>query len=329
MVRSIRTWLGLAGILAAGVLGGAVSGAQPERSGAATPVNASEDPILRAFVWRAIGPASMGGRVDDIEAVPSDPSVIYVGYATSGVWKTTNMGTTWTPVFDTYPVSSIGDIAIAPSNPDIVYVGTGESNNRQSSTSGNGVYKSVDGGKTFVHVGLEDTHHISRIVVDPKDPNVVYVAAMGHLFGPNRERGLFKTTDGGKTWTNTQFIDEYTGFTDVVMDPRDNRVLYAASYQRQRTPWGFNGGGPGSGIWKTTDAGKSWTKLTGHGLPEAPAMGRIGLAVAPSNPRVVYAQIELVPPPSAGRGRRNPPRRPTRTAAGSGGRTMGGRRGGW
>lgn len=302
MVRRFRVPLGPAGLLAAAFLGGAVLGAQPRPESASRPVNASDDPILREFVWRSIGPASMGGRVDDIEAVPSDPSTIYVGYATGGVWKTTNMGTTWTPIFDDYPVSSIGDIAIAPSNPNIIYVGTGESNNRQSSTSGDGVYKSVDGGKTFTHVGLEDTHHISRIVVDPKDPNVVYVAAMGHLFGPNRERGLFKTTDGGKTWTNTKVIDEYTGFTDVVMDPRDNRVLYAASYQRQRTPWGFNGGGPGSGIWKTTDAGKSWTRLTGHGLPDAPVMGRIGLAVAPSNPRIVYAQIELVPPPSAGRG---------------------------
>jgi photosystem II stability/assembly factor-like uncharacterized protein len=286
LLRSVGGPLGivLAVLLAAGA---AVLAQAPGK-----PVNASDDPFMREFVWRSIGPASMGGRVDDIEASPANPSVIYVGYATAGVWKSTNMGTTWTPIFDEYPVSSIGDIAIAPSNPDILYVGTGESNNRQSTTSGRGVYKSTDAGRTFTAVGLEDTHHISRVVVDPKDPNIVYVAAMGHLFGPNKERGLFKTIDGGKTWTNTSFIDENTGFTEVVMDPANSRVLYAASYQRQRTSWGFNGGGPGSAIWKTIDAGKTWTKLEGNGLPAGP-YGRVGLAVFTANPKTVYAQIEL------------------------------------
>jgi photosystem II stability/assembly factor-like uncharacterized protein len=259
------------------------------------PVNQTDDPILRDFNWRSIGPANMSGRVDDIEAVVGDPSTIYIGFATGGIWKSTNMGTTWTPIFDTYPVSSIGDIAIAPSNPEILYVGSGESNNRQSTTRGDGVYKSTDGGETFVNVGLEDTHHISRVVVDPTDPDVAYVAAMGHLWGPNPERGLFKTTDGGRTWTNTNFVNEYTGFTDVVMDPRNSQVLYAASYQRQRTPWGFNGGGPGSGIWKTTDGGGSWTRLEGNGLPVG-EFGRIGLAVFQSNPDIVYAQIEVPNP---------------------------------
>ncbi|MFC1791023.1 hypothetical protein ACFL0I_00950 [Gemmatimonadota bacterium] len=256
------------------------------------PLNQTDDPILQEFVWRSIGPATMGGRIDDVEALPSDPSTIYLGFATGGIWKTTNMGTTWTPIFDTYPVSSIGDIGVSLSNPDVIYVGSGESNNRQSTTRGNGVYKSTDGGETFVHVGLEETHHISRVVVDPNNPDVAYVAAMGHLWGPNPERGLYKTTNGGSTWTNTNFIDENTGFTDVVMDPRNSQVLYAASYQRQRTPWGFNGGGPGSGIWKTTDGGNNWTRLEGNGLPSG-TLGRIGLDIAGSNPDIVYAQIEV------------------------------------
>ncbi len=269
--------------------------AEAQQGAAGSPVNQSDDPILRAFTWRSIGPANMGGRVDDIEAVVTDPSTIYIGYATGGIWKSVNMGTTWSPIFDTYSVSSIGDIAIAPSNPNILYVGTGESNNRQSTTRGDGVYKSTDGGETFVHVGLSDSHHISRVVVDPSDPDVVYVAAMGHLWGPNQERGLFKTTDGGVTWTNTKYVDENTGFTDVVMDPGNNQVLYAASYQRQRTPWGFNGGGPGSGIWKTTDGGDSWTRLEGGGLPTG-EFGRIGLAVFQADPNIVYAQIEVANP---------------------------------
>jgi photosystem II stability/assembly factor-like uncharacterized protein len=264
-------------------------------------VHQSSDPILREFRYRSIGPASMGGRVDDIEAVESDPFTFYVGFATGGLWKTTNNGTSWTPLFDEQVVSSIGDIAIAPSNPSIVYVGTGEPNNRQSSTIGNGMYKSIDAGRTWTHIGLSDTQSIGRVVVDPKDPNVVYVAAVGHLFGPNKERGLFKTTDGGATWTNTKFIDENTGFIDVAMDPSDSRVLYATSYQRRRVPWGFSGGGPGSGLWKTSDAGKSWTQVAGSGFPEG-TVGRLGVAVSRSKPNVIYAQIEVGPSPGTGAG---------------------------
>ncbi len=265
------------------------------------PINQSDDPILKPFVWRSIGPANMGGRVDDIAVVESDPSIIYIGFATGGIWKTTNNGTTWTPIFDTYPVSSIGDIAIAPSNPDIIYVGTGEPNNRQSSSFGAGVYKSIDGGKSFQEMGLKETQSIGRIVVHPKDPNIAYVAAVGHLFGPNQERGLYKTTDGGKTWTNTKFIDQDTGFTDVAIDPGNPNILYAASYQRRRTPWGFNGGGPGSGLWKTADAGKTWTKLT-SGLPNNPIIGRIGLDLARSKPSTIYASIEVGPSGGTGAG---------------------------
>jgi photosystem II stability/assembly factor-like uncharacterized protein len=264
-------------------------------------VNLSSDPFLRELRYRSIGPAGMGGRVDDIEAVEGDPFTVYVGFATGGLWKTMNNGTTWTPIFDGQPVSSIGDIAIAPSNPGLVYVGTGEPNNRQSSTIGNGMYKSTDAGKTWTHIGLADTQSIGRIVVDPKDPNTVYVAAVGHLFGPNKERGLFKTTDGGTTWTNTKFIDEDTGFSDVAMDPADSRVLYAVSYQRRRVPWGFSGGGPGSGLWKTIDAGKTWTKVSGSGFPDG-ILGRIGVAVSRSKPNVVYAQVEVGPSPGTGAG---------------------------
>ncbi len=211
------TWLGL-GVcaLAAHTL---IAQGPPAVPPLAPPVNQSDDPVLRPFVWRSIGPANMGGRIDDIAVVENDPSTMYIGLATGGVWKTTNNGTTWTSIFDRYPVSSIGDIAIAPSNPDVLYVGTGEPNNRQSSSFGAGVYKSTDAGRSFEYVGLKDTQTIARIVVSPKDPNVVYVAAPGHLFGPNTERGLYKTTDGGRTWTNARFVDENTGFTDVVIDP--------------------------------------------------------------------------------------------------------------
>ena len=281
------------------------------------PINESTDPLLKRFVWRSIGPAVMGGRIDDIAVSEADPATIYLGYATGGIWKTDNNGTTWTPIFDEHPISSIGDIALAPSNPQIVYVGTGEPNNRQSSSFGAGLYKSADGGKTFTYSGLKETQTIARVVVHPKDPNIVYVAAVGHLFGPNPERGVYKSTDGGATWTLSKFIDNDTGFIDMVMHPTNPNVLWAASYQRRRVPWGFNGGGPGSGIWKTTDAGRTWTRVTGSGLPDNPIIGRIGLDISRSKPDVILAQIEVGPsggtgagvnedgslqPPGAGRG---------------------------
>ena len=264
----------------------------PSPSPTPTPINWSTDPMLKRFVWRSIGPASMGGRIDDITAVEQNPYVIYVAFATNGVWKSTNNGTTFQPIFDTYGTNSVGDVAVAPSDPNIVWVGTGEANNRQSSSFGDGIYKSVDAGKTFTKMGLEDSQTIARIVIDPKDANIVYVAVLGHLFGPNKERGVYKTTDGGKTWNNIKFIDEDTGFTDLARDASDSKTLYAASYQRRRTSFGFNGGGPGSGIWKTIDAGKTWKKLEGAGLPEG-LLGRIGLDVSRSNPNIIYAQMEV------------------------------------
>ena len=264
----------------------------PSPSPTPTPVNWSTDPVLKRFVFRSIGPASMGGRIDDIAVPEQNPYTIYIAFATNGVWKSTNNGTTFTPIFETYGTHSVGDIAVAPSDPNIVWVGTGEPNNRQSSSYGDGIYKSTDAGKTFTKMGLEDSQSIGRIVIDPKDPNIVYVAVVGHLFGANKERGVFKTTDGGRTWNNVKFIDEDTGFTDLVMDASDSKTLYAASYQRRRTNYGFNGGGPGSGIWKTVDAGKTWKKLEGGGLPEG-LLGRIGLDVSRSNPNIVYAQMEV------------------------------------
>ena len=225
------------------------------------PVNAATDPMLRGFVFRSIGPATMGGRVDDIEGAIDDPLTVWVGFATGGLWKTTNGGRTWTSMFDAMPNSSIGDIAIAPSDARIVYVGMGEPNNRQSSTIGNGVYVTRDSGGSWTHLGLEDSQSIGRVAIHPKDRNTVYVAAVGHLFGPNEERGLYKTSDGGKTWTKSKFIDADTGFSDVVIDPVNPNNVYAASNQRRRTWWGFNGGGPNSGLWKSTDAGKTWTKF--------------------------------------------------------------------
>ncbi len=255
-------------------------------------VNRSDDPLLRQFRFRSIGPASMGGRIDDLAVVEADPSTIYVGFATGGVWKTTNNGTTWTPIFDTYSVCSIGALAVDQKNPNILWVGTGEANNRQSSSFGDGIYKSTDAGKTFTNVGLRETQSIARIVIDPKDSNIVYVAALGHLFGPNPERGVYKTVDGGRNWVAVKTVDADTGFTDIVIDPVDSKTLYAASYQRRRVPWGFNGGGPGSGVWKTVDAGRTWTRISGNGFPDG-LLGRIGLAVSRSKPNVVYAQIEV------------------------------------
>ncbi len=242
------------------------------------------------MLFRPIGPAIMGGRIDDFAVVENNPHIIYAATASGGLWKTINNGTTWEPLFDNESHSSIGDVTIAPSNPEIVWVGTGEANNRQSSSWGNGVYKSIDGGKTWTNMGLKDSHHIGRIVIHPTNPDIVYVAAAGHLWGANKERGLYKTTDGGKTWINTKFIDEDTGFIDVAMDPEAPDTLYAAAYQRRRTPFGFNGGGPGSGLYKTTDGGASWMRV-GGGLPEGDA-GRIGIDIYRKDPKIVYVTYE-------------------------------------
>src|SRR3954468_9602789 len=213
---------------------------------------AALDPsLLGTLRWRSIGPANTGGRVDDfaIARTPGQPDAIYVATASGGVFKSTNQGTSWTPIFDRVDaMMSIGDVAVAASNPAIVWVGTGEANNRQSSSWGDGVYKSTDAGQTWTRAGLTDTRHIGRIVIDPSNADTVYVAAVGHLWGPNGERGVFRTRDGGQSWTRVLYVDDNTGATDIVIDPQDPQTLYAAMYQRRRKGWGFNGGGPGSGI---------------------------------------------------------------------------------
>jgi photosystem II stability/assembly factor-like uncharacterized protein len=254
---------------------------------AQSPIQSALSPIP----FRQIGPANPGGRIDDIAVVESDPRIMYAATAAGGVLKTVNAGITWTPITDHLPVSSIGDIAIAPSDPSILYIGMGEANNRQSSSWGNGVYKSMDAGKTWVHLGLEETHHIGRIVVHPTNPDIVYVAAGGHLWGPNKERGVYKSTDGGKTWQLTLFVDEDTGATDIAIEPQSPNTLYAAMYQRRRTPWGFNGGGPGSGLYKTIDGGAAWTRLNG-GLPETGDTGRIGIDIYRRDPKIVYVVLD-------------------------------------
>src|SRR3954470_9067630 len=285
-----------AGVFALGLAALGVSGLGAQgrggQAGAPEPlINQSADPLLGSFRFRSICPASMGGRIDDIAVSESDPNIIFVGYAVGRVVKSQNNGVSFEPVFQTYTTASIGDIAIHPRDPNIVYVGTGEPNNRQTASFGDGIYKSTDGGKTFTNIGLKETQTIARIVIDPKNPETIYVASPGHLFGPNPERGVYKTTDGGKTWNLVKFIDNDTGFTDIALDPANSNIIYAASYQRRRSGCCFNGGGPGSGLWKSTDAGKSWTKLTGSGLPTG-TYGRIALDVSRSNPNVVYAQIE-------------------------------------
>lgn len=280
----------------------------PQPPAAPPPINLADDPALAGFRWRSIGPVGQGGRVDDIAVVERDPQVYYVGFATGGIWKTKNNGVTYDRIFDTYSTHSIGDIAIAPSNPDIVYVGTGEANNRQSSSFGDGVYKSTDAGATWTPMGLRETQSIGRVVVHPRNPDVVWLAANGHLFGPNPERGVYKTSDGGKTWRKVLFVDDNTGATDLVISPGNPNVLFAATYTRRRTVWGFASGSAATGIWKSTDGGERWSRVTGGGLPNG-TMGRIGLDISRSNPGVIYAQIEVGPdkepagavrPPQAG-----------------------------
>ena len=202
----------------------------------ATPmINQSGDPLLKGFRLRNIGPASMGGRIHDVEVSESHPSTIYLGYAVGGIWKSENNGTTFAPVFDTYEVASFGDLAIHPTNPNIVYAGSGEANNRQTSSFGGGMYKTTDGGKTWLLQGLRETQSISRVVINPRTPETVYAAVAGPLFGPSPDRGVYKTTDGGRTWNKIKYIDENTGFTDIAIDRSNPNVLYAASYQRRRT----------------------------------------------------------------------------------------------
>ena len=250
------------------------------------------DPATRASMrWRSIGPVNMAGRITDIEAEPGSSTTFYVAGATGGLWKTVNAGTTFFPLWERGPIASLGDLAIAPSDPKVLYLGTGEEDSRNSVAPGYGVYRSGDGGVTWQSVGLERTQHIGRIVVHPRDPNTVWVAALGALWTTNPERGLYKTTDGGRTWKLVKFISDRAGFIDLAMDPRDPNVLYAASWERLRKGSYLKSGGPGSALWKSTDGGETWTEIKGGGFP-ATTKGRISLAIAASRPDVVYAMVE-------------------------------------
>ena len=252
----------------------------------------AKSPYEEAFSrleYRSIGPAIMGGRISDVEGVPGDANVVYVASASGGLWKTTNGGVTWKPIFERQGTLSLGDIALAPSNPDVVWVGTGESNVRNSVSFGDGVYKSTDGGKTWQHMGLKDTEHISAIAINPQNPDIVYIGALGHAFGPNEERGVFMTTDGGKTWTKTLYIDNQHGVADLEIDPTNPNILYAGMWSFERKPWTHRSGDEKGGVYKSIDGGRTWNKLT-NGLPKL--MGCIGVRVAPSNPNVVYVIVE-------------------------------------
>jgi len=297
---------------------------QPEPGSAAATEETSSEPEgirtlraadLKGLSWRSVGPANMSGRVADIAVAPGNPKTFFIAYGTGGLFKTTNNGTTFTPVFDKEATASIGSVAVVDAPPEwhgweeeqteesgdgagdsadkgkakIVWVGTGEGNGRNSSSWGNGVYRSTDGGGKFKHLGLQDTHDIPRIAVDPRDPDVCYVAAMGHLWGPNEQRGLYKTDDGGKTWEALLQVDELTGCCDVVLDPANSDIVYAAMYTRLRKAYSFHGGGPNGGIFRSDDAGRTFKKLT-NGLPAE--TGRIGLDLFHADPRIVYALVE-------------------------------------
>jgi photosystem II stability/assembly factor-like uncharacterized protein len=250
--------------------------------------------LLQILKPRNIGPANMSGRVTEVAVVDKEPRIQYVASASGGLWKTGNHGTTWTPVFDHAGTAALGAVAVAPSNPNLVWIGTGEANPRNSVSWGDGVYKSTDGGKTWKNMGLKETHHIGRIVIHPANPNIVYVAALGHLWGANAERGVFKTRDGGVTWAKVLFLDDDTGCVDLALDPQSHDTLYAAAYQLRRDP--FSGGnpavqtGPKAGLYKTSDAGRTWRKLT-QDLPERP-IGRCGISILRENPNVVFAVIQ-------------------------------------
>ncbi len=248
--------------------------------------------LFQELRWRMIGP-SRGGRTLAVVGVRGQPEVYYFGSVGGGIWKTDDAGRTWNPVFDSQPIASIGAIAVAPSDSNVIYAGSGEADMRSSISYGNGMYKSTDGGKTWAHIGLDDSRQIGRILVDPRDPNRVFVAALGHAYGSNQERGVFRSKDGGKSWQKILFHDENTGAIDLAFEPGNSKRILAALWQTRRPPWSIYApsSGPGSGFYRSTDGGDHWEHLTGQGLPSE-GLGRIGIAFAPSNPRRIYLIVD-------------------------------------
>ncbi|OLC96085.1 MAG: hypothetical protein AUJ00_04955, partial [Gemmatimonadetes bacterium 13_1_40CM_3_70_6] len=262
--------------------------AGPLAAQAAQPLDST---LLAGFRWRNIGPANMGGRTSSVVGIPSPSKTFFIAGAAGGIWKTTNAGITFRPVFDNQRCVAMGELAIAPSDTTQVWAGTGEEDSRNTISPGCGIFKSTDGGLSWKPMGLEKSGAIGRIIVHPTNPNIVYVAALGWAWGANPERGLYKTTDGGQTWQLVKFISDKAGFIDIAMDPSNPEVLFASSWERVRGPYFLKSGGPGSALWKTTDGGKTWTEVKGGGFPET-LKGRIGLAIAGSDPKVIYALVE-------------------------------------
>ena len=255
-----------------------------------------EEKAFKGMKYRLIGPFR-GGRSLTAAGIPGDPTTYYFGATGGGVWKSTDGAMTWSPVFDHEGTASIGSLAVAASNPNVLYVGTGEACIRGDISRGDGVYKSLDAGKTWKNVGLRDSRAIGKVIINPTNPDIVFIAALGHPYGPNTERGIFRTTDGGKTWEKVLYKDENTGGIDVAFDPHNPNILFAALWQARRTSWSMIDGGPGSGLYRSNDGGTTWKRLEEHGLPKGP-YGKIGIAVAANSDRV-YALIEAHNPEAA------------------------------
>ena len=245
---------------------------------------------ISGIKFRLVGPAKTSGRIADIAVDPTNQNIWYVAAASGGVWKTVNHGTTFSPIFDVYGSYSIGCVTLAPSNSNTVWVGTGENNNQRSVEYGDGVYKSLDGGKTFKNMGLKTSEHIGKIIVHPTNENIIWVAAYGPVWSKGGDRGVYKSTDGGETWKQTLFISEHTGIAEIAIDPENPSILYASAHQRRRREWTYIGGGPESGLYKSTNGGETWREIN-EGLPKN-EMGRIGISVSPADPNYVYAIVE-------------------------------------
>jgi len=264
--------------------------AQQANRSASANTNTIDPKTYGGMKWRLIGPFR-GGRVLAVAGVPSQPNTYYFGAVAGGVWKTTDGGVSWDPLFDKQSTSSIGSIAVADSDPNVIYAGTGEACIRGNISFGDGVYKSTDGGKTWNSIGLKDTRHIGKVIVHPANPDVAFVAALGHAYGPNTERGIFRTRDGGKTWEKVLYFDDRTGGIDITFDPNNPHVLFAAMWEGYRTPWTLNSGGEKDGLYRSNDDGATWKRVEGNGIPEGP-LGRIGVTVSKADSNVVYALIE-------------------------------------